>query len=186
MGAFSDYTENLSVDLDSLFNRSIKAAMTAGIVAAVKETKHDSSNAAVHWLVGVEGAKRSSMGPFNRLRDLRGRLGRLRASRGKAGGLKRGGARAPKIPQVGYRGDKGRHSGAALSLVRSRAKEEVLERIVRGRNAPGEFFFFNAAGLREDYSDNANLEMAGMAAVNAAIAVATRYVTAGMVRKRLR
>lgn len=182
---FSKLATSVGFDLAHLFNRAIKQSLIAGINAATLATVHDSSNAAVHWMVA--GASGRTSKPWARalgsLKDLRGTLGR----KGKRTG------RRPVLP-VGYRGDDGANKDVAVKFVTLRERGEVIDRLVAGRNPETRFKFYHALAegrFSEAYSaeevgryrNSANIDEAGNAAVAAALQAAERAVLAGQGRK---
>ena len=177
-GKFKQQAEAYSINLSQLFTRSIRASLVAGITAATKETAQDSSNAAAHWLLAVAGAGKRSLGPWGRLRDLRGRRARKGGKNGKGG--KR--AKKPTYP-VGYREDKGKNRGATLEFVRERALKDVIDSMVTGRRPASKFFLYNAAGGNEQYEINAGIDAAGKEGLLAVERVLARQVAAGRTRK---
>lgn len=184
-GKYARQAEEMTLDISALFNRGIRSALLAGLATAVRGTKHDSSNAAAHWLVAMTdgGKSRPWQRKFGKLRDLRGTRGR--------------GEEGPRLPTapVGYRRDAGKNATRTLKFVRDRELKEVIDRFVHGRNAPGKFYFYHplAEGiLAEDedadgdldlYAHNANIEQAGNSAVEAAGQVFQRNIAAGNYRK---
>lgn len=179
-GKFEQYTQAMAVDLEQLFNRSIRAGMRAALEAAAKATQQDSSNAVAHWIIGTYGQKRASLGEFRNLRDLRGRHGT---------GKKRKGKRAPRLSVVGYRGDKrGTGYSPPIKHVTDRARD-LLAAGVGGRNRIDRFFLYNAVAMKSSeggYAENANIEDAGAAGLEMAHQVVSRNMIAGNIRKRFK
>ena len=186
-GKFSKQADDLNDKLATLLNRAVKRAVVAGINAAAAATVHDSSNAAVHWMVGVAQGRsgRPASRSLGKLKDLRGTLGRR-----KKGALKVG--RRPVLP-VGYRGDEGVNKDLAVKFVTLRERSEVIDKLVVGRNPPTKFYFYHAlaegragtltAEEADRYRKSAEIDAAGNAAVAAAIRAAEAAVTAGLGRK---
>lgn len=173
--SFTKEADQFNEALGQLFNRAIRSALLAGLLAATKFTRHDSSNAAVHWmLAGADGRKSR---PWQR------KLGRIQDLRGTKG--VRGPAREP-VPPVGYRDDEGKNASAASAFVRDRETQEVLDRLVVGRSAETRFYFYSAVGEDEEYAENAQISEAGEAAVARTLEVAERHIAAGNVRRRAR
>lgn len=166
---FSGQAKQLSDALGEVFNRALRASLLDGLATAVEMTKHDSSNAAAHWML-AGSRSRPSARRLGRLKDLRGTLG-IRST-----------ARAPVFP-VGYRDDGGIHKAETLRFVRERELKEVIDKLVSGRNPEFKFYFYNAAGDEAQYSYNANIQAAGEAAVQATIESAARRIAAGNARK---
>ena len=159
--------ERLGQYVGQLFNRAIRSALLEGLQAAVKSTKHDSSNAAAHWmLAGADGGKSR---PWQR------RLGTIQDMRGTK-------SRSP-TPPVGYKGDGGSNSAETVRFVRERELKEVLDKLVKGHNPEFRFYFYNAVGGDDKYSANASIETAGGEAVNRTLLAAARRIIAGNTRK---
>ncbi|MBU0860281.1 MAG: hypothetical protein KJ667_10125, partial [Alphaproteobacteria bacterium] len=107
---FSGQANQLADAVGQLFNRAIRSALLEGLEMAIRSTKHDSSNAAAHWMLAGESKSR----PWQR------RLGKIRDLRGTKGG------RAPVAP-VGFRRDGGKNLPATVRFVRERELKEVLD-----------------------------------------------------------
>lgn len=172
------------MDLGQLFNRSIRAALVAGLTAAVRATGHDSSNAAAHWMIAAEDGSKSR--PWQRKT---GKLNDFRGTRGSRGEP----ARAPVAP-VGYRRDRGKNASRTLKFVRERELREVVNKMVKGHTPEGRFYFYHplAAGLVADqesevdvekYAERAKIESAGTSAVEATAQAFQRHFLAGNVRR---
>lgn len=179
-GKFQKQFANATGDISAMFNRSIRAALTAGIVAAVRETNHDSSNAGFHWMV----AERSRSRPGNRAL---GTVKDLRATKGV-----RGPAR-PGVPPVGFQGDRGTNFNRTINAVRSRERAEVIDKVVTGRNVSGNYYFYHGLAngksnveKPDEYYDRANIEAAGNAAVKAVMERFFQEVARGNVRMKYR
>lgn len=163
---FADQANRMADAVGQLFNRAIRSALLEGLEAAIRATKHDSSNAAAHWMLAGESKSR----PWQR------RLGRVRDLRGTKGG------RAPVAP-VGFRRDNGKNLPATVRFVRERELKEVLDDLVAGRRPEFRFYFYNAVGAEQDYATNANIDEAGNEAVSRTLAAAQRRIVAGNTRK---
>lgn len=168
MGKFSALADQVNVDVSALFNRSIRMALLAGLAMAVGVTKHDSSNAAVHWLLAAKARSRPASRRYGKLRDLRGTAGR------------------PGVAPVGKRRDGGAHEQAALKFVRDRELREVVDKMVAGRSPETIFYFYNAIDPETQYGENANIGAAGAAAVQEVLRIFQNRVAAGQVRKKYR
>lgn len=179
-GKFERYTQEMALDLEQLFNRSIRSAMRASLEAAAKATQQDSSNAVVHWIIGTEGQERKGLGEFRNLRDLRGRYGTGKRLKGK---------RSPRLAVVGYRGDKrGKGFAPPVRFVTDRARD-LLSAKVGGRSRIDRFFLYNATALKSGdagYAENANIEEAGAAGLEMAHQAMSRNMIAGNIRKRFK
>jgi hypothetical protein len=168
MGKFSDQAGRVGTDLGALFSRSIRQALLAGLLLAVQNTKHDSSNAAVHWLIAAKGKSRPASRRFGKLRDLRATSTR------------------PGTPPVGRRRDAGKNAALAQRFVRDRELKEVVEKLVAGRSPETIFYFFNAIDPESQYGENANIEEAGQMAVQETRRIFDNRVAAGQVRKKFK
>lgn len=165
---FKTMTDNFALNLSALFNRSIRQALLAGLVVAVQTTKHDSSNAAAHWLIAAKGASRPAGRKWGKLRDLRGT------------------GSEPGTPPVGKRRDKGKNAKLAERFVRDRELREVIEKLVAGRTPETVFYFYNAIETGSDYEARANIAEAGMAATQEVARKFENAITSGNVRKSFR
>ena len=168
MGKFAKQAQELSVDVGALFSRSIRQAILAGLVMAVQVTKHDSSNAAVHWQIAAKGKSRPSSRRYGTLRDLRQTSTR------------------PGVPPVGRRRDAGKNAALTMRFVRDKELREVVEKLVVGRNPATVFYFFNALDPESEYGHNANIEEAGLSAVQEVQRIFENRMAAGQVRKSYR
>lgn len=164
-GKFAKAADRFSTDLGELFNRGIRQGLLAGLSEALRETVHDSSNAAVHWQLAAKGRSRPASRRFGQLRDLRGNKSR------------------PGIPPVGRRGDNGINAGATERFVREREIRDVIEKMVAGRRPATVFYFHHPLQPGWRYAENANIEAAGQAAVARTIQVIQNRIAAGQARK---
>lgn len=128
---------------------SIRVATNQGIRETVNKTFQDSSNAAAHWMVGVEGSRPSSR------KDNGQAIGRGADMRGTSNS-------PPKHPMVGYRGDEGSNSHAVFKYVPGREFESVIGKFIRGAKPRIDVYFFNALADEKfgDYAARANLQEA--------------------------
>lgn len=165
---FARMADQVSLDIGALFNRAIRQALLAGLVMAVHNTKQDSSNAAVHWMIAAEGRSRPTTRRFGRLRDLRET------------------ASKPATPPVGKRGDGGRNAAMTQRFVRDKELREVIEKMVAGRDPAKVFYFFNALDPNWRYGENANIAAAGKSAVEEVRRIFENRMAAGQVRKKYR
>ena len=168
MGKFSEQANRVGMDLSALFSRSIRLALLAGLAMAVASTKHDSSNAAVHWLLAAKGKSRPSSRRYGKLRDLRGTATR------------------PGVAPVGKRRDAGKNAKLAERFVREREIREVVEKLVAGRRPERIFYFSNPINPDSGYGDNANIQEAGEAGIQETLRIFENRVAAGQVRKGYR
>ena len=164
---FKDEMGKLADGMAQLFSRSIKAGMLKGLEAAVRATKHDSSQAAAHWMIAGEDGRTSR--PASRF------LGKLQYLRGNK-------LRAPIAP-AGYRGDSGKNTARTVTFVRQRELDEVLNKLVSGRHPEFRFYLYNAVGEVEKYNKNAGIDAAGEAGIQAAVAAAEAVIKVENTRK---
>lgn len=167
-GKFKVMTDNFALDLTAMFSRAIRRALLAGLVMAVQVTKHDSSNAAAHWLIAAKGRSRPASRTWGKLRDLRGTKDR-----------------APVEP-VAYRRSKGKNKMLAQRFVRDRELREVIEKLVAGRTPETVFYFYNAIDPGSEYERSANIEAAGLAATQEVARQFANAIQTGQVRKRFK
>jgi hypothetical protein len=160
--------DNLALDIGALYSRSIRRALLAGLAVAIQTTKHDSSNAAAHWLIAAKGKSRPASRTWGKLRDLRGTRER------------------PAVEPVGKRRDKGKNAKLAERFVRDRELREVVEKLVSGRTPETVFYFFNAVETGTEYERNAHIEAAGMAATQEVARQFQNAMSTGNVRKSYR
>lgn len=167
-GKFKTMTDNFSLDIGALFSRTIRRALLAGLVVAVQTTKHDSSNAAAHWLIAAKGKSRPGARTWGKLRDLRGT------------------SKRPGTPPVGKRRDSGKNAALTQRFVRDRELREVIEKLVAGRTPETVFYFYNAIEPGTEYERNAHIEAAGLAATQEVARQFQNAMTDGNVRKKYR
>lgn len=147
--------------LSQLFVRSIRAAILRGLDAATSITKHDSSQAAMHWMVA--GIDRKTSRPMQR------KYGKLQYIKGKA--------------PVGLRGAGGAQAAEVQKYVHQRELTDVINKLVAGRRPDFQLYFYNAVGEVSRYSENANIDKAGLAAVVETIRYAEAQFAAANTRK---
>lgn len=164
-GKFAKATAQFSADLGELFNRGIRQALLSGLAEAIRQTIHDSSNAAVHWQLAARGYSRPGARRFGKLRDLRGNQTR------------------PGVPPVGRRGDHGINASATERFVRERELKEVIDKLVAGRRPATIFYFHHPLEPGWNYAENARIEEAGKAALARTIQVLQNRIAAGQARK---
>lgn len=185
MGKFSDLADATVLDIGALFNRSIRAALVAGLVTAVRATRHDSSNAAAHWMVAADNGNKSR--PWLR------KTGKINDFRGTRGARGEEPPRAPVAP-VGYRRDNGKNFAATVRFVRERELKDVIQRLVQGRHPEAKFYFYHplAEGMQSEdseiedldlYKERAKIQEAGESAVEAVGLAFQRNMLSGNVRK---
>lgn len=164
---FTKEMSKLGDYLNQLFNRSIQAGLLRGLDTAVAETKHDSSQAAAHWMLA--GADGRSSRPWQR------KLGKLTYLRGTA-------VRAPIAP-VGYRGDSGSHTSETIKFVHQRELNEVIKQLVAGRRPEFRFYLYNAVGEVDAYAIRARIDAAGNSGIDAVVRYAEAQFNAMNTRK---
>lgn len=149
MGKFSAQAAKFEVDLSDLLSRTIRAALLAGLIAAVRTTKQDSSNAAAHWTIKAKGSQRSAGRAWQKVRDLRHTKDRKRT------------------PPIGKRRDGGVNAAEVLVFVRNREMKDVVDKFVSGRSPSTVFSFYNP--VDEDAGYKASMEGSLTEAGNAAV-----------------
>lgn len=164
-GKFAKAAEQFNIDLGQLFNRAIRMALLAGLAMAVRTTKHDSSNAAVHWLIAARSRSRPASRRYGKMRDLRGTATR------------------PGTPPVGKRRDAGKNAALAERFVRDRELREVIAKMVAGRRPESVFYFYHPLEPGQEYADNAEIEEAGKAALAETLRILQNRIAAGQARK---
>ena len=175
-GKFQKQFTNATGDISALFNRSIRSALAAGIEAAVRNTIHDSSNAGYHWMVAERSRSRPGNRALGTVKDLRQTKGVRGPARGQTG-------------TIGFQGDRGAHRNQTVISARMREREEVLDKMVSGRNVRGNYYFYHGllSGKSDienpkEYARRANLEAAGLAAIKAVRERFNQEVARGNVR----
>lgn len=164
MGEFAKQAAKFNIDLGALFNRAIRVALLSGLAMAVRTTNHDSSNAAVHWMIASVRRSRPESRKFGKLRDLR------QTAR-------------ESNPPVGSRRSYGKNRALTERFVRDREIKDVLDKMVVGRKPESIFYFFNALDPNWRYGVNANIDAAGRAALEEVKRVYDRRIAAGNSRK---
>lgn len=150
--------------LDSVV-ASIRTGLAEGFKTTLKLTTHDSSNAAVHWLIGVKGKTRpGSRRPYGQYQDLRGK----------------------GDPLVGVKGDAGKYKADAVEKILDKEIREVIAKHAAGNKPSTNFYFQNSVGNIDGYRENANIVEAGNAGIAQAVAVFEREIASGKVLKRRR
>lgn len=184
MGKFKRQADLLIADIYGLYNRSLRLALRAAVRAAVDATKHDSSNAAYHWMIGERQYSRPASRREGLVRDLRARKGGRWTLQGRS-------SARPGSGTVGAKGDAGRRAYATQIAV-VRRESEVIDKYVVGRSPSREFYLYHGlidgrleggASGAEVYKNRANIEAAGEAGRAAFKAAMERYMSEGQVRK---
>lgn len=165
-GKFAKQADQFGIDLGALFSRSIRQALLAGLLVAVRTTHHDSSNAGVHWMLAARGKSRPGSRKTGKINDFRETADR------------------PATPPVGRRRDGGIHKARAERFVRDRELRQVIEKLVSGRRPETEFYFAHPLEQGEEYYQNAHIKEAGDAAVAETARIFQNRIAAGNARKR--
>lgn len=153
MGKFALQAQRIQLDVDRLTNRALRMSLREAVRVAVANTKHDSSNAAVHWMIAEGSASRPGSRSYGTVKDLRETL--------KGGKLH---------PLVGNRRDAGSNRGEAIRGVVEREDAEVIRRYVRGRKRSNNFYLYHGLPSKanvlepEAYANRARIASAGRAA----------------------
>ena len=160
---------------------AIRKGVEAGLTAAIEQTYNDSSNAAVHWQVGMRypngrsrhpASTKLGKGPLDfRLQPTTGRrVDSLDGTESLVG--KRGSNRGSTPPAV---------QGAIIQR-----ETEVAIGNISGAYAPQSIYFYNSVGNISDYSDRAWIQSAGAAALAAAKEAFDHYMNdpAAQIRSR--
>lgn len=147
-------THRFGESIKKQYVENIRTAVNQGITEAVRMTYQDSSNAAVHWMVGVDHSKTS-----------------MRADTGNpigAGTDMRGTKTAPpKHPIVGYREDEGSNAANAIRYVPGREFVNVIGKYIVGAKPRIDVYLYNALANDKygNYQLYANLPEAGRAGI---------------------
>lgn len=161
---FAAQADELAASIELMFVAAIREGITRGFREAVANTVQDSSNAAAHWMIGIEGRGNIYSRKFGKLVDLRGQGHSL----------------------VGKRGDN-RGSGAlaesVINAVIEREVQSVINKYVKGQRPELGFFFYNAVASDEEYDYNALVSEAGRYGVEFAQKYFEREIALGNVRR---
>lgn len=166
---FSIAAEDLNSTIKYMFVGAIRRGVTEGFDVAVRFTRQDSSNAATHWLIGVQGKSNAASRVLGKPSDLRAT---------KSGGVKH--------PLVGYRGEHRTDSGASAAISDAIVEREVntiINVYAKGISPETGFYYFNALGESGEYAENADINFAGEQALAAAVAVFEREMSVANVRR---
>jgi hypothetical protein len=139
---------------------AIRESVTAGLEFAVSSTHNDSSNAAVHWQVGITNASGGSRRPAST------KLGKgpLDFRPRKQGGSPKDSLDGSE-KHVTYRGSNRIFTPpAVLAAVLEREINSAISKI-SGSQAPTSIYFFNSVGNVGPYAKAINLEIVGEVAI---------------------
>lgn len=162
---FSIYSDAKGETILDVVVASMRTGLAEGFKVAIESTVHDSSNAAAHWMVGVQGKTRpGARKPFGHPVDLRGKGN----------------------PLVGSKGDKGRLRADTVEKVLDREIREVISKYAAGNSPETNFYFFNAIGGVDGYKENASIIDAGNSGIRHAVKVFEREIASGKVLQRRR
>lgn len=154
---FAAQADQLAETITQLFVASIRKGITDGLRMAVQTTRHDSSNAAAHWMVGF-GSQNIYGRKYGKLSDLR---------RGKD-------------PLVGSKGDKRTDRGMTADVnkaIVAREVETAIEKYARGQKPELSYYYYNAAASNDRYATNAKIKEAGKQAVAESVASFNREIS---------
>lgn len=167
--SFSLYAEDLARSIELMFVAALREGVSKGIEKATTETYKDSGNAAVHWMVGIEGDSDPQSRPLGNLQDLR------ETNKG------------PVHPWVRKRRSHiGRNSEMAKMInlnVLDREVTEVISQYIVGQKPSIKYVFYNAVADESDYAKKANVALAGHLAVETALDYFDAQIRAGNIRK---
>jgi len=154
------YADRMGLWTGDFLNETVKASLKAGIQALVRNTVHDSSRAASHWVV-IPNKGRVSPGAWKQMT--------FQPAHG--------------VPPVGRPGDKGKNLPIVLKDVTDREMRRSVNKAVSGRKPATTFLFHNVTPTAyndttgeydsdsvrsgDNYRKNAKLEEAKQAALDA-------------------
>lgn len=168
---YSAYTDELADSILQMFVGAMRQGLKRGIRAAAGATQQDSANAAVHWLVGVDGASRADNRMLGRKENID-----LRATK----------ARGKRHPLVGLRGEKRGRGGSGVEEITEREFDLIISRYAKGNNPHTKFYLYNVIGDVKGYSDSdhADIMAAGEAGLTAIKEYFESQIDARKVRSR--
>ena len=167
---FSLAAADLTDALKQQFVAALRKGVADGFETVVHATKQDSSNAAVHWMIGTEEHSRASSRTLGKPTD-------LRATR----------KHGPKHPWVGRRGEKRGMTGAGIRIadqVVAREVRLIVDRWLAGHTPDTSIYYYNALMSIDRYAAHAELKEAAQAGIERAIASFEREVREGRTRQR--
>lgn len=154
-----------------MFVGSIREGLTQGLKTAVEATKQDSSNAAVHWMVGVTGRSTASSRMLGKKENLD-----LRETKG----------RGKLHPLIGFRGEGRDNTGTAVEVNRSVLDREIrtiINKYAAGQKPETKFYFYNRVGEDSEYADSARIAKAGAEGVARTAEIFQREINLGNTRR---
>ena len=168
---FNVYTEDLASSIELMFVGAIRKGLSKGFSAAIEATEKDSGNAAVHWMIGVDGKSRPNSRKLGTPQDLRGTQ-----------------HRSPHPWVYSRRFGLGRNhalSKALIDRVVARETEIILKKYAAGHTPSLRYSFFNAIGsvTEDNYHHYAKIAEAGAIGLEAAVKYFEAEVAVGNVRK---
>lgn len=166
------YAERTGTDMGEFFNRNIRETLKVGIEALVKNTVHDSSRAANHWVI-IPNKGKVNPGSWKEMT--------FQPTHG--------------VSPVGRIGDGGTNRGLTIKAVTSRETHRSINKAVAGREPASVFRFQNnipgqyndqdggkAAANGQNYRLNAGLSEARAAAESVMQVKFNSLIAAGKVR----
>ena len=157
------WAEDTKGSIRRMFVGAVRDAIADGFFVTLTTTYHDSSNAALHWMIG---AGRSS--PSAR------KLGKVKDYRGGGDSL------------VGHRGDMRSYRSAEDTPSRAILRREVktvVSKYLVGQRFPLQITFYNDAASIPNYEVNANLFLAGTRGLERVVQKFEQRISEGNVRK---
>lgn len=169
MSKFSLMAADINKTVQLMFVQSMRDALERGFAHTVEQTYQDSSNAAVHWAIGVEGRVDPSAGELGEVRDFRETL-----------------ARGTILYPVGRRREKRTDTNTAMVLrtakiVLDREFEAVISKYAAGNNPSTKFYFYTAVDGK--YADNAKVFEAGRKGMSEVVVEFERQIAESNVRR---
>lgn len=152
-----------------MFVQTMRDALEKGFAHTVEQTFQDSSNAAVHWAIGVEGKANPANGQFGSRRDFRETL-----------------SRGTVLYPVGRRGEKRSDTNKAKVLetariVLDREFQDVIAVYAAGNTPSTKFYFYTA--IEDEYAYNARIQQAGAMGLAEVVTEFERAIQSKNIRK---
>lgn len=161
-----------------MFVGAIREGLSQGFKEAVNSTVQDSSNAAVHWMVGVTGRSESSGRKLGKKENI---------------DLRNTKERGQLHPLIGFRGDNRDGTSVALAVqkdVLDREIRTIINKYAAGQKPETKFYLYNtiggstvSEGNSPSYAESANIQQAGEAGVTRIREVFSREIQLGNVRR---